>query len=175
MNNIYFVSDNNGIENAIMDYNNKQYRVRSEVLILDNRNKVYIVNTNKLNQYNRMYKIPGGSLSSNKGIIDTAISEAKEECRFNIINVKYSNYKVISNYKFIPEWHKRILWPLGVKYYGVITFICVGIFKDYYNGFIKEQDMELEMLNGRFEDIDKLDKIHKLAVENYISTAIKRY
>lgn len=29
MNNIYFVSDNNGIENAIMDYNNKQYRVRS--------------------------------------------------------------------------------------------------------------------------------------------------
>ena len=169
--NIYFVSDSHGSENAVLDINGKKYRVRAEILVLDNNNNVYIANSNKMNQYGRTYKIPGGSISSENNIIDTAINESKEECRFIVKNVIYSDIKYVSEYKFTPEWHKRILWPLGLKYSGSITFICVGRFDGYYNGYIDPYHTEEEMTKGLFVDYNKsnLSKFHRKAIDKYLS------
>lgn len=169
MKNVYFVNDHDGIENAVMDINGKQYRVRSEVLILDNSNRVYVVNCNKMNQYDRMYKIPGGSITSDNSIINTAINESKEECRFLIKDVMYTNIKYINEYKYIPEWHKRILWPIGLKYSGSITFVCVARLCGHYDGYIKINDMEEEMLKGVFTNYSGLTKLHREAINRYLS------
>lgn len=164
--------DNNGIYNAYVEVNNEKYRVRSEVLILKNK-KVYLKKSKEMNQYFRNYKIPGGSIEPNYGIIKTAEKEAKEESRIIIKDCHCINLSkpIIKKYEKIPEWHKTILWKNGFKYAGYVTFVCVAKYHDRYNGYIKKEDQEEEMLKGKWYDYlndNSIIEEHKKAIELYI-------
>lgn len=157
--NIKFVYGLNGSANAVVKEAEGNFRVRVETLILKD-DKVMINNTQKLNQYGRLYKIPGGSIEPGLTLEESAAKECREEVRANVVDLKYC-CKIKNLYKeIIPEWHKRLLWPLGLKYVGSLTYVFVAQYKDYFDGFIKEQDQELEMLEGcKFYNIDEIENI----------------
>lgn len=147
---IYFVYDPVGIANAVMEIDGKKYRVRAEVLITKG-DKVYVNYTRQLNQYGRKYKIPGGSIIPGKSPEETVICEAREEARLLIRNVRFTGKKLIQKYTKIPEWHKRILLPIGLKYVGTVTLICTAEACGKYTGYIRPEDSEADMLeNGKF-------------------------
>lgn len=147
---IEFVYDPIGIANAVMIIDGKQYRVRAEVLIKKD-DKVYVNYTRKLNQYNRKYKIPGGSIMPGKSVEETVACEAREEARLLIKNVRFTGEKIIQKYTRIPEWHKKILWPIGLKYAGSVTLVCIAEACGKYTGYIRPEDSEADMLeNGEF-------------------------
>lgn len=168
-NKITYVFDPNGIANAVESMEEGNFRVRVETLILKDR-KVMINNTGKLNQYGRYYKIPGGSIEPGMSFEESAAKECREEVRANVVDLKYC-CKIKNLYKKIPEWHKKILWPMGLKYIGSVTYVFIGRYDSYYKGFIKEQDQELEMLEGcKFYDISKIKNVlcdeHREILEN---------
>lgn len=168
--NIKFVYGLNGSPNAVAVETEGNFRVRVETLILKD-GKVMINNTGKLNQYDRFYKIPGGSIEPGLTLEESAAKECREEVRANVVDLKYC-CKIKNLYKeIIPEWHKRLLWPLGLKYVGSLTYVFVAQYKDYFDGFIKEQDQELEMLEGcKFYDISEIKNVlcdeHREVLEN---------
>lgn len=170
MENIKYIYDKNGIANAVENINGNDFRVRVETLIVDG-DKVMINNTGVLNQYGRKYKIPGGGIEPGMTLSESAAKECREEVRVNVTDLRYC-CKIENMYKKIPEWHKRILWPLGLKYVGSITYVFVGRYKSKYNGYIKEQDQEAEMLNGcKFYDISEIKSVlcdeHREVLEKY--------
>ena len=159
---MYFVYDADGIANSVEEINGKKYRVRVETLIIKD-NKVYLYKTGALNQYGRYYKIPGGSIEPGLSLAESARKECREECRAEIKNVKRKG-KYITEYKMIPEWHKKILWPIGLKYSGSITYVFVAEYKGMYNGYIKKQDIEPGMFQGgKWYDLNDYDlsPLHK--------------
>lgn len=147
MENISFVFDNDGIPNSVYEENGKRYRVRVETLILNKNDEVLINYTNKLNQYGRYYKIPGGSIEPGLTLEQCAQKECNEEVRIVIDDIKYC-CKIKTLYKKIPEWHKTILWPIGLKYNGSVTFVFLARYKKKYKGFIGERESEPDMLNN---------------------------
>lgn len=157
--NIKFVYGLNGSANAVVKEDEGNFRVRVETLILKD-GKVMINNTQKLNQYGRLYKIPGGSIEPGLTLEESAAKECREEVRANVVDLKYC-CKIKNLYKeIIPEWHKRLLWPLGLKYVGSLTYVFIGRYDSYYKGYIKEQDQELEMLEGcKFYDISEIENV----------------
>lgn len=165
--NVRYVYDKHGIANAYVEENGEKYRVRIETLIIRN-GKVLLNKTNKLNQYNRYYKIPGGSIEPGLSLEDSAIKECQEEVMMNVDNMKYCG-KIKYIYNSVPEWHKTILWPLGLKYKGCIVYVFIGEYRDKYEGYIKEQDLEPDMLNSRFYSIDDivLCKEHRKMLKDY--------
>lgn len=170
MENIKYVYDKHGISNAYVNEKEGKFRVRVETLIIKD-GKVMINNTQKLNQYGRYYKIPGGSIEPGLSLEESAAKECREEVRANVVDFKYC-CKIKNLYKEIPEWHKRILWPLGLKYVGSLTYVFIGRYENKYNGYIKEQDQEVEMLNGcKFYDISKIKSVlcdeHREVLEKY--------
>ena len=147
---ITFVYDPEGIANAVMVIGGEKYRVRAEVLIKKG-DKLYVNYTRRRNQYNRYYKIPGGSIMPSKSAEETVVCEAREEARLLIKNVRFTCNKLIQRYTEIPEWHKRILWPLGLRYVGSVTLICMAEAYGRYDGYVKPEDSEPDMLNnGKF-------------------------
>lgn len=157
-NKIKYVYDRDGIANSVETLKEGNFRVRVETLILKD-GKVMINNTHKLNQYGRYYKIPGGSIEPGMSLEESAAKECREEVRANVVDLKYC-CKIKNLYKKIPEWHKRILWPLGLKYVGSLTYVFIGRYDSYYKGYIKEQDQELEMLKGcKFYDISEIENV----------------
>lgn len=168
MKNIKYVYDKDGIANAVETLKEGNFRVRVETLILKD-GKVMINNTRKLNQYGRYYKIPGGSIEPGMSLEESAAKECREEVRVNIKNIRYV-CKIKNLYKTIPEWHKRILWPIGLRYIGSLTYVFIAEYKDRFSGYIKEQDQELEMLQGcKFYDINEISSIlcseHRIALK----------
>lgn len=159
--------DNDGIPNSYCELEGEKYRVRSEVLILKG-DKVYLKKSNVKNQYDRYYKIPGGSVEPDYGVIETSIKEAQEESRINIKNCKELGF-ITQRYKTIPEWHKRLLWTKGLKYVGCMTYICVAEYQNKYTGYIKPEDQEEEMLHGNWYSINELTKEHREAIRKYYS------
>lgn len=165
---INYVYDPTGIANAYVTIKGEKYRVRSEVLVMKG-DKVLINYTKKLNQYNRTYKIPGGSIEPENDIYGTVAKESKEECRVNIKNVWYPGIKLIQRYTQIPEWHKEILWPLGLKYVGCVTFVLCAEYDSRYKGYIAPNDQEPDMLNAKFYYPEQIPliKAHIKAINGY--------
>lgn len=156
MNKIEFVYDNDGIANSVQMINGKKYRVRVETLIIKD-NHVYLYKTGKLNQYGRYYKIPGGSIEPGMSLAQSAQKECREECRMYVGGMKEVGYYT-TEYKMIPEWHKRILWPIGLKYSGCVTHVFIGHYTGDFKGFIKSQDVEPGMVEkGAFYELDDKD------------------
>lgn len=172
MKQIKFIFDGDGTPNAYVTIKGEKYRVRAEVLVFKNAktsDKILVNYTKKLNQYNRTYKIPGGSVEPEYDIYGTAAKESREECRVNIKDIWYSGLKLTQRYRVIPEWHKEILWPIGLKYVGCVTFVMCAQFDSEYKGFIAPKDQEPDMLNAKFYDPDKIPLIqaHIKAINAY--------
>lgn len=157
-----------GVPNAVYtDGEGRQWRVRAEVLIMKG-GEIFINRTGKLNQYNRYYKIPGGSVEPDYGFEGTAFKESQEEARITIKNIR----KVVMfkrKYAVIPQWQKEMLYPIGVHYVGTITAVMVADYGSKFNGFVKPEDDEPDMrINGRFyalKDVwDLLADEHKEAI-----------
>lgn len=158
-----------GIWNAYVEVKGKKYRVRTEVLILNENNDVYMEEIPETNKYGNKYNLPGGSLEPGKSVEEQAVQEAAEEARIVVKDCTYSGLKYIIKYKKFPEWHVEKLHPYGLIYYGTITYITVGKYDKRYTGYIGIHDRQPEMIkNGKFVSIDKLGKLHKQAVEKYI-------
>lgn len=165
---IKYIYDHNGIPNAYIEENGKKYRVRVEVLIIKN-NRVLLYKISKIDQYNRRYKIPGGSTEPGLSLEDVAKKECREEVRINIKNLKYRS-KMKIEYTEIPKWQKEILWPLGLNYVGVIVYIYTAEYDSKYNGVIDENDRDQDMLdNSRFYSIEDpiLSIEHKEVLKQY--------
>lgn len=168
MENIKYVYDKHGIANAFVEEGDKKYRVRVETLILKGK-KVLINKTGKLNQYGRYYKIPGGSIEPGMTLEESAKKECREEVLMNVKDMEYY-LKIKNKYTKIPEWHKKILWPLGLKYEGSITYVFIGRYDSKYNGYIAPEDQEAEMLNSKFYDLDDaiLCPEHRKVLNRYL-------
>lgn len=164
-----FIYGLNGSANAVERTADGNFRIRVETLILKN-GKVMINYTDKLNQYNRIYKIPGGSIEPELSLEESAAKECREEVRINIKNIRCC-CKIKNKYKVMPEWHKRLLWPVGLKYVGSITYVFIADYESDYTGSIEEKDQDPEMINGsKFYDIPDIFDIlcdeHKEILKN---------
>lgn len=150
---IKYIFDHNGIPNAYIEEDGEKYRVRVETLILKGKDKVLLYKTGKKDQYNRLYKIPGGSIEPGLSLEDVAEKECREEVRINIKNLKCRS-KVKMKYDEIPKWQKEVLWPLGLDCIGVIIFIYTATYDSKYNGDIDENDRDDNMYkHSRFYSI----------------------
>ena len=115
--------------NAYILINGEMYRVRSELLVFNKeRNKIYAIKLNEINQYGIKAILPGGSAEPRKTLKEQAIIETKEECEILVKNVFYSGARIVKKYAKYPKWQKELLWPLGYKYEGHCTFVFVGEF-----------------------------------------------
>ena len=56
---IYYRKSVEGIPNAIIDINGKQYRIRVEGFVFK-KNKVFFKKKDSPNQYGMLYRVPGG-------------------------------------------------------------------------------------------------------------------
>lgn len=165
---IKYIYDHNGIPNAYIEEGGKKYRVRVEVLILKGKDKVLLYKTGKKDQYNRLYKIPGGSTEPRLSLEDVAEKECREEVRVNIKNLKFRG-RVKMLYDTIPKWQKEILWPLGLDCIGVIIFIYTATYDSKYSGDIDENDRDDNMYNNsKFYSIEDpiISTEHRIALEN---------
>ena len=165
---IKYIYGNNNIANAYIEENGKKFRIRVEMLIVKD-DKVLLNVTNKEDQYGRIYKIPGGSVEPDLTIEESVKKECKEEVRINVKDVQYC-CKIKMIYKSIPEWHKKVLWPIGLNYVGTMILVFTGNYSGKYNGYIKEEDRDPNMLkNSKFYNIndikDILSKEHRKALK----------
>ena len=156
--NMEFKKSNDGTYNAITYINGHMYRPRAEILILNEEGEVLLRKSKEVNQYGTKYNLPGGGFDNpNEKPEDVAFRESCEEVRIVPKDVKYTGIVYISEYgDKVPEWHKRILWPVGIKYVGAISYVCTGTYDKRYNQYIKVKDRQDYIDEYNFYEYDDI-------------------
>lgn len=161
--NIYDPEDPIGVWNSISWKGDKAYRERAEVLVLNDKDEIYIGPPKK---NHKDYTIPGGSTEPGIGPKDTAIKETREEA---LIEVK--DIRLIETYED-NTYHKELTMIDNGKifrYDGMVTHLFVARFDKKFTGEVAEEDRDVNMATkGKWVKIDKLNTHHKKAVENYL-------
>lgn len=156
--NMEFKKSNDGTYNAITYINGHMYRPRAEILILNEEGEILLRKSKEVNQYGTKYNLPGGGFDNpNEKPEDVAFRESCEEVRIIPKDVKYTDIVYISEYgDKVPEWHKRILWPVGIKYVGAISYVCIGTYDKRYNQYIKVKDRQDYIDEYNFYEYDDI-------------------
>lgn len=172
---IKFKRSTDGLLNPITTINGRDYRPRAEILLLDENDNLLIRKHEGINQYGTTYKLPGGGFD-NPGETpeDVAYRECCEEVRIIPKDVVFSDIIYVVEYgDRIPEWHKKKLWPSGIKYVGAVSFVCVGRYDKKYHKYVRKIDQEPSMEEFKFYPIDSLSHIlrdeHKQAIRDYLT------
>lgn len=167
--NIYDPEDPIGIWNSISWKGDKAYRERAEVLVLNDKDEIYIGPPKK---NHKDYTIPGGSTEPGIGPKDTAIKETREEA---LIEVK--DIRLIETYED-NTYHKELTMIDNGKifrYDGMVTHLFVARFDKKFTGEVAEEDRDVNMATkGKWVKIDKLNTRHKKAVEKYLKNPKKQ-
>lgn len=164
----WYFKDDNGLWNAmvlIREYN-KPLRGRSEVLVVDSKNKtVYLAF-----KPNGSYSIPGGGWEPDENRMQSSIREVQEEARLNVTDVIYSNSYVELDAKpkqWMMEKIKKENW-----WYGKYIETYVGEYAGKFTGHINEADKDDMIKIGKFYKIkdvyDELSPYHQKAIDDYM-------
>lgn len=170
--NIKYIQSDEGIYNPYIMHNNKQYRVRVETLIFDKDDKVLVEkqDPNIPNKYGTNYKLPGGGLDKGRKLDEQAEAECNEEALVITKNMSYTGITYTQSYNGkYPEWQKRKLWPLGLKYEGSLVFVFVAEYGKKYNGHIEDVDKDDFYKKAKYVDVGDINwrDEHKKAIKFY--------
>lgn len=149
---------NGEVPNGAYKIDGQYYRVRVETIVKREINEtphVFFEKKDKPTHYGTMYKLPGGSVEPNKNLQEQAESEVNEEILCKVKNIRYTGKHYIVKYdpKDIPEWHKRILWPMGLKYVGAITFVFTAEYDGPYRKKVEDVDKDSLAQKGKWYPI----------------------
>ena len=164
----WYFQDDDAIWNAmvlIREYN-KPLRGRSEVLVVDSKNKtVYLAFKS-----DGSYSIPGGAWEPDENRIQSSVREAQEEARLNVTDVIYSNSYVELDSKprqWMMEKIRKENW-----WYGRYSEVYIGEYAGKFTGHINEVDKDDMIKIGKFYKIkevyDKLLPYHRKAIDDYM-------
>ena len=126
----------------------------------------------KLNKYGTNYKLPGGGLDKGKKLDEQAEAECNEEALVVTKNRSYTGMTYFQNYEGkYPEWQKKKLWPLGLKYEGSLTFIFVAEYDKKYTGHIDDVDKDDFYQKAKYVGVDTIDwrAEHEEAIDFYFN------
>lgn len=171
---IKYIKSAEGIDNPYIMYDNKQYRVRVETLIFDKHGDVLVEmqDPKKLNKYGTNYKLPGGGLDKGRALDEQAEAECNEEALVVTKNRSYTGMTYFQNYEGkYPEWQKKKLWPLGLKYEGSLTFIFVAEYDKKFTGHIEDVDKDDFYQKAKYVGVDTIDwrAEHEEAIDFYFN------
>ena len=164
----------NGTWNSYVEIKGKKYRVRSEIMILNDKNEVYMQEISEAEKKKTGfdYYLPGGSLEPGISIVGQSLKEAKEETKLIIKDCRYTGVRYVFEFKEFPKQHIEKFHPYGLIYYGSITYVTAGRVDKHYSGYVKVEDRQPDMLNkGKFVPTSKLNKLHKKALKMYFESA----
>lgn len=133
--------DINGNWNSIVQllgYPNKVFRGRVEVLVVKD-DKVYLV------QNSHNYRIPGGSFDQKRSNIEQVFLEVKEEAKMYIKDIIYTGIDRIHLFS-----HILYNQPGKIHWDGTYSQIYIAEFSGYYNGEIREDLIDTNILSGNF-------------------------
>lgn len=152
----------NGIWNSIIwGQDGKPYRERLEILVIDNKDRVYVDKLTN-DERGRIYRLPGGSSEETLSLVEAVIKEAEEEARLKVTRVMDVNVSHTSIYtdENRPKWHKYLKDDYDFEYAGVINKVFVGMYDGEHKGHIEEHDRDAKMAkNGKFYPINKIRKM----------------
>jgi hypothetical protein len=171
---IKYIKSAEGIDNPYIMYDNKQYRVRVETLIFDKHGDVLVEmqDPKNLNKYGTNYKLPGGGLDKGRALDEQAEAECNEEALVVTKNRSYTGMTYFQNYEGkYPEWQKKKLWPLGLKYEGSLTFIFVAEYDKKFTGHIEDVDKDDFYQKAKYVGVDTIDwrAEHEEAIDFYFN------
>ena len=162
--NMEFIYDDDGIANGVYLIDGQQYRVRVETIVkreVNGTSCVFFEKKKEISHYGSMYKLPGGSVEPDKSLAEQAECEVNEEILAKVKNVHYTGKYYIVKYdpKTIPEWHKRILWPIGLKYVGAITFVFTADYDGPYKKKVDKVDQDSLAQKGDWYPIWEFEEL----------------
>lgn len=162
--NMTFIYDDDGIPNGVYEINGEKYRVRVETIVkreVNGTSCIFFEKKKEISHYGSMYKIPGGSVEPDKTLAEQAECEVNEEILCKVKNVNYTGKYYIVKYdpKTIPEWHKRILWPLGLKYVGAVTFVFTAEYDGPYRKKVAKVDQDSLAVKGDWYPVWEFEEI----------------
>lgn len=167
---MYFIADTKGINHSVYEIDGEKYRVRVETIVrrkIKGQDTVFFEKRDEVSHYGSTYKIPGGSTEPKLTMAQQAEAECNEEILVNVKNVHYTGKYYIVKYdeKTIPEWHKKILWPMGCKYVGAITFVFSADYAGPYRKEVAKEDRDSLVKKGDWYPIEDFEaraiKFHK--------------
>ena len=167
-----------GVPMLIMHKNNKNWRMRSELLLFKD-NKLFLAKEDKVNSYGLKYKLPGGGIDgTNESIESSAARECEEEAKITPKNLKYTGIEIEYKYPNPPSWHLLILNPDGIYYDGAISFVCIAEYDKPYEGSVKKMDQDPAVSKGRFYSYDEVKDIlsekHKKLFKDHIDSGYQQ-
>ena len=144
-------------------------RARSEVIILNDKNQVYIPFND-----DGTYELPGGSWNDGEDAMQAAIRETREEARINVKDV-YEYLPCIEYYE-PDEWQKKHI-PEEMQWYGNFNQVYIAMYDSHYDGIVEKEDQDPIAEKGKFYNIkdikDKLDPGHLIAIEAYLYRGLR--
>lgn len=149
--------------NAIITFPDKPgkiFRDRVEVLILNNRNQIYMVNYG-----NGVYRIPGGGVEKDHGYKYQVEKESEEEAGISLGKIFTTN---VSYFRFFDVKYESC----PIHWDGTYSRVYVAYFKDWYFGKVDESVRDTDMrYKGRFIPYEKainiLNETHLAALREY--------
>lgn len=165
-----FLQDENNRLNAVVDMDGKLYRNRIEVLIMNDKNQVFLfLRPNwSMNMYNRTYDIPGGEIRFGYDKRKQAYHECEREVLIAVRNSRsYLRYREDFVQENLPYWYCQ-----DPKIAGTCNTV-----------FIAQFDAKLPATNNSYEDYEMsrygkfynlgkdllLSKHHRIAINKYLS------
>jgi 8-oxo-dGTP pyrophosphatase MutT (NUDIX family) len=163
----YYGDDGTWNSIAVFSGDKRIYRIRVETLIIKDDKFIYLkfLPKNRNRKDNRIYLVPGGSVSKDSSNMDQAINECKEEARITVKNIKSTGI----TYKESTYPSKLAIATQAVNWNGNYTEVYVAEYHKPYRGHIEKVDEDKFMITGKFYNIDKiyryLRKEHKKALQ----------
>ena len=167
---VYFIRDDDGVNNAVYEIDGEKYRVRVETFVkrkMGEETHIFYQKQKKENHYGTHYKIPGGSIEEDRTLAQQAEAECNEEILAKVANVQYTGICYVNKYdpKTIPQWHKDILWPQGLVYVGAITFVFTADYVGPYRKHIDDHDKDDLSDKGNWHSLEEFNKLRATAHE----------
>lgn len=152
----YYDINNNW--NSILTFSSKPgkiYRGRVEVIILNEKNEIYMV-THK----DGSYRIPGGSIEKDRSYKYQVEKESEEEARIKLGKIFNTG---ISYFRYFDRKYANC----PIHWDGTYSKVFVAYFKEYYNGNIPDSVRDDEMrIYGKFVPYKKAMKVFNMYHKN---------
>ena len=151
----------NKVWNSLVVRNNRNYRYRVELLLLDDEGRLFIGRKS-----DGRYTIPGGSVEPDVDNLSQVIAECEEEARITPKDVYYVNsYVQMYDAKNpLGKW----MATLPVLYDGMITDVYIGKYHRRCLKYVDKKHRSAVLAEGKFVPIeeiyDELSQAHKDAL-----------
>ena len=155
-----------GTNNAYINYNGQIFRVRVEMIVINDDGKILAEKLDKPNIIGLEYKLPGGSVEPYKTFIEQAIAEVHEEARVTVDNVVFSGIYHIAyiNKDGLSDKQKEKLAKHKVQWDGMLSFIYTGHYTGKYTGKVAKEDYDDFFKKANWynvKDINLCDEHHR--------------